>query len=350
MALGRPSDQRDAIVNYLRDQIVHGHWQPGIQLPTRTEIEGRFGAGPMTVQRAINYLAEDGFVTTRGSRGTFVTEQPPHLFRVGLVFPSAPEQWNRNWLALNQEAQKYAESSTNQSLAFYYGVDGHSDSEDYQRLLRDLENKRLAGLMFSFVPSMLRNTPVLETPDIPRVAFGQNGELALPGVNTDGAMWLKRALEYLDSRGRKRVAVIMPPTNDRENEWAQPIVEAGFETHLHWLQSVYLRDHVNARYLVQLLMRCEEKPDALLIADDNLVERTTAGLLEAGIRVPQDLEVVAHCNYPWPPETHLPVQFLGYDARQILEASLESLDRQRQNMAVPPLTLVPALFAHEVAA
>ena len=349
-AAGRPSDQRNAIVNYLRDQIVDGHWQPGIQLPTRTEIEGRFGAGPMTVQRALNSLAEDGFVTTRGSRGTFVTEQPPHLFRVGLVFPTAPAEWNRNWLALNQETQKYAESSTDRSFAFYYGVDGHSDSEDYQRLLRDLENKRIAGLIFSSFPLVLRNTPILKTPNVPRVAFGHNYEMDMPGINTDGDMWLKRALEYLHSRGRKRVALIMPPTDDRENHWGKPIREAGFETHPHWLQSVYLRDNVNARYLVQLLMRCEDKPNALLIADDNLVERTTAGLLEAGIRVPEDLEVVAHCNYPWPPQSHVPVQFLGYDARQVLEASLESLDRQRQNLAVPPLTLVPALFADEVAA
>ena len=347
---GRPSDQRNAIVNYLRDKIVSGTWQPGIQLPTRTEIEGRFGAGPMTVQRALNHLAEDGFVTSRGSRGTFVTEQPPHLFRVGLVFASPPTEWTRNWLALDEEAKKSAATSKERSFAFYYGVDGHSDSEDYLRLLRDLENRRIAGLIFSSLPFDLRNTPVLEMADLPRVAWGSISKMGMPAIDMDKKQWLQRALEYLNSRGRKRVAVIMPPTDDRENEWAKPIFKAGFETHLHWLQSVYLRDHVNARYLVQLLMRCEEKPDALLIADDNLVERTTAGLVEAGIRVPQDLEVVAHCNYPWQPESLLPVKFLGFDARQGLAMSLESLDRQRQNQVMPPMTLVPALFEDEVVA
>ena len=41
-----------------------------------------------------------------------------------------------------------------------------------------------------------------------------------------------------------------------------------------------------------------DRPDALVITDDNLVPAATAGVLAAGRRVPADLEVVAHANFP----------------------------------------------------
>lgn len=346
---GRPSDRRDVIVQYLRDQIVDGNWGPGSQLPTRTEIEERFSAGPVTVQRALDRLTEEGFVHARGSRGTFVAEHPPHLNRIGIVFATRPDNWNRYWLALQNEARKLEPSLVDKSLAFYYGVDGHSDSEEFQQLLRDLENRRLAGLLFTSCPYDLRGSRVLSSPHVARVAWSGSAELGFPGVNTDGEMFRERALQYFKEKGRRKVAVISAPLDNREKVWIDPIRSAGLETRPYWVHSVFLRDKINAFYLTQLLMRCEDKPDALIITDDNLVERVTAGLVASGVRIPEDLEVLAHCNYPWLPESHVPVQFLGYDVRTLLKSCLDIIDLQRRDESVPLLTRIPAQFSHEVA-
>jgi DNA-binding LacI/PurR family transcriptional regulator len=72
-----------------------------------------------------------------------------------------------------------------------------------------------------------------------------------------------------------------------------------------------------------------ERPDALLITDDNLIEPVTAGLVAAGVRVPDDLEIVAHCNFPWPAPTHLPITRVGYNVRRLLADCIASIDRQR---------------------
>jgi len=42
------------------------------------------------------------------------------------------------------------------------------------------------------------------------------------------------------------------------------------------------------------------RPDALVVADDNLVTCATQGIAASGVQVPGELDVVAHCNFPHP--------------------------------------------------
>ena len=91
-----------------------------------------------------------------------------------------------------------------------------------------------------------------------------------------------------------------------------------------------------------------ERPDALIITDDNLVEYAAAGVIAAGMRVPEELEVVAHCNFPWPTPSVVPVKRLGYEVTRILQACLDSIDLQRSGQKALPVTQIPAVFEEEV--
>ena len=90
-----------------------------------------------------------------------------------------------------------------------------------------------------------------------------------------------------------------------------------------------------------------DRPDALIISDDNLVEHATAGIVAAGIGVPGDCAIVAHCNFPWPTPSALPMRRLGYDAREVIRVALESIDRQRRGEPAGTL-VVPARFEDEL--
>ena len=41
-----------------------------------------------------------------------------------------------------------------------------------------------------------------------------------------------------------------------------------------------------------------DRPDCMLVSDDIVVDSVVAGILDAGLRVGEDIDVVAHCNYP----------------------------------------------------
>ena len=85
------SVKHHVILHDLRRQIVAGALAPGKRLPTRRQMSEQFAAGPMTVQRALDRLQRDGFVVSRGTLGTFVAQDAPHLCRYAVVFHDYPQ-------------------------------------------------------------------------------------------------------------------------------------------------------------------------------------------------------------------------------------------------------------------
>ena len=83
------------------------------------------------------------------------------------------------------------------------------------------------------------------------------------------------------------------------------------------------------------------------LVDDNLVEHATAGLIAADVRVPHDLDVIAHCNFPYPPPASTPAKRLGFDARDILDVCVGSIDRQRAGESPAGTSFVRAKFDDE---
>lgn len=349
---GRPANSQRHIVQELRSQIVSGDLSVGSRLPTRLEIERRFAAGATTVQRALDILRQDGFVESRGRSGTFVVENPPHLVRYAVVFPSNSISFTRNRFsaALESEVRRLRHERPEFKITEYVGVDGHEDSEDYQRLVREVRAHRIAGLIFAGHPYLVKGTPLLDEPTMPRVAIMERVQgLQIPAVTLDMVSFFARALDDLKARGRKRIAFLNPIGICHWQEILLPMLaERGLETRPFWWQCVSPDRAEAARFSTHLLMRCEERPDALIISNDNLLEYATAGLVAAETRIPEEIAVIAHCNFPYPTPSALPVYRLGFDARRVMEACIESIDKQRNGSEVADVTNIEAIFEEEL--
>lgn len=63
----------------LRERILNGTYAPGEVLPAEAELMKAFGVSRITVQRAINNLADEGLVTRARGRGTTVTADAASL-------------------------------------------------------------------------------------------------------------------------------------------------------------------------------------------------------------------------------------------------------------------------------
>lgn len=341
------------ILSTLRHQIIDGHWLPGQQIAPRRELELSFGVSPTTLQRAMDHLIRDGFLSPVTGVGTFVAERLPFLSHYGLVFPhpTSTQPWNRFWVALKNEAERIDQSG-GRNVPVYYGDEGRADAKEYQRLLRHIRDHRLAGLIFVSPSSIYRGTPLLDTPGLPRVAISRVADEAVPRIGTQSLA--EKALDYLLSRDRRRVALVtssrMTVDAGVMQPWLEGVAKRRMIMHPCWVNGLDIDIPQTAQSQVHLLMRDgqAERPDALVIGDDNLVEYATAGLIDAGVKVPEDVEVVAHCNFPWPTPSVLPVKRLGYDARECLRACIDAIDQQRQGKPVPSLIEVPARFEEEI--
>ena len=363
LALVKPRADAQSIVASLRHEIVTGRWPPGQQLPVLTELQARYRTNHVTLLRAIHALVNDGYLRTEKRIGVFVHDHPPHLSQYALVFFNDPADnfatapSSRYYTALANEAMALQQHDHCRILLFY-GVDQHADSDDYQRLLSHLNSRRLAGIIFANHPYLVQGSPILEQPDIARVALTSEQHFPQVPAVAFSEQWLDRAFDYLAARGRKRIAIVMQGyysktggNFDRQLATIDRLAVArGLTIPPHWRQILSQAFPPAIRHCVRLLMygAGAERPDGLVIADDHYVEDAQAALVIAGVRVPQDVEVVTHCNFPWPPPAVLPVTRLGFDIRATLRTAMNLIDRQRRGETVPGLTQMPALFEHEL--
>ncbi len=348
----RHAAKQDRIVTELLDAIRAGRLGAGSRMPTRAELQKQHGVSSVTVQRALDRLISDGFVIPRGRHGTFVVDRPPHTCTYGLVIPrrQGEDGWVRFWTALGNEAVALTRQGS-VTVERYYGIDGHQDGDDWRRLLHDLSAQRLAGLLLATVPANGLSETLMMSADLPRIAITLRPERHdFTPLLLDTVSFVDRALEHLHSLGRTRIAMLGVPGHPPEfhKRFAEGLRRHGMNTRPFWFQQVTPSTPEPARNIAHLLLHPgqRDRPDALIITDDNLVEHATAGIISAGIHVPDDCALVAHCNFPWPTPSVLPARRLGYDAREVLRTAMNAIAAIRRGEA-PGNLVIPARFEDE---
>ncbi len=319
-----------------RFEIAGGMLVPGSRLPTREQIAGRRGVSINTVQRAMCQLEEEGFIVSRGKLGTFVSEWPPSAFRYALVLAHHRNEDVRNRIdqfgfVLAQEAKRL--SGAGRDFAIYDGISGHIDDTSYAKLEDDIRHYRVAGII-SVVPYKFVHLPAMaicrrnRIPVVGLPARGSFGDLII--LRPDPDKVLRCGVRYLALQGVRKVALIMQETDEDVAEKAAGLIrEFGLETRPYWLLSVPAAAKNTARRLAHLMMLCKEKPDALFITDDILVEPVTRGLVDAGKNRPRKLRVLGACNFPYPTPSRVAADRIGFDITEILEKSAALIDAQR---------------------
>lgn len=352
--LRRPASKIEAA---LRDAIIEGTYPPGSRLPIQTELAQHFGVTGVTIQRVIRRLADKGFIQTARRGGTVVTLSPPHQCHYALVFPQSSEfvASSRFFATLLQVALNL---QAEDGLRFFpfYGLYEHESTNDYRLLLSRIVDRRLAGLIFASTPSWtLAQTPILDNPGVSRVAIMAGpGDPRLPAVWFDYKSFLDQALDYLQSRGRRRIALLLFPRGwpEIEAHAEQCLAARGMTTEPCWMLHFNVNDADAAVDTTHLLMHKHgpESPDGLIIMDDNLGDHALRGLVAAGVRVPDQVDVVMHANYPCAGPAVLPVKRLGFDLDETLRRCVTDLVRQSRGESVAPFTTMPARFEDEIQA
>lgn len=352
----RPPVKHDAIVQHLRSLVVGERaLRPGARVPTRSEIGDHFGVSAMTVQRAFDRVIDEGFLAVAGNAGTVVSDHPPHLHRFVLSVPGHPgdSRWVRFWDLLAHEANRWSDDA-HSHMVVAQDADPALDAVVAERLAHEIADHRVAGILFVtdspwITASLLRGT------DIPRLAFtGLKANSDVPGISLggEGTLWFTRAVERLHERGRKRIALITVPGLGQPRQlelWQRLLEQRGLTCDPALIQMAGQWDARWATNLVFSLFRgpADQRPDALVVADDNLVEQVCAGLYRLGLRVPDDLDVIAHANFPLAAPAALPFTRLGFDIPQVFALAMDLLLRQQRREGVPRVTAVHPRFEDE---
>lgn len=329
--------RNEEIILDLRRRIVAGEFQPGNALPRRHELLASYQASNETVQRAVNQLAQEGFINTRGSKGMFVSSNPPNLFRFGVVLPPNHREMETNgdtqWGALERAIEEISRERPEYSFSLYH-IDLHCDPDlpEFRRLVEDLELGLIAGVIFSSSvdPQMLlRLKPfrvVLHSPAWEEV-------ISATVMKHDYRMLAQMAVERLLLRGVSRVAVLMA-ARTRETVVAaveQRVRDSGAICRPEWVHGIHhLPEGVwEASRLIRLLCTPAqpERPDGLIVLNENLLPPVLAGLQECGVVPGREMQIVSHCNIPATKPLVCGLDYVAFNAKSLL---LHSIDRLRQ--------------------
>ena len=338
----------------LRDRIVRGQYRPNERLPTFDAMEREFAVSRMVLQHAVGRLCQDGFVRTVRRQGLYVTKAPPHLYRIALLFPDAPGDpgWPRMNTAMVNESRRLAHEHPEWQFRICDGLMNHlRGPETLASIEADARARRLAGVIFTPGTFDLGRRPLLAAGALPTAFICAADDAdATTIVSVDSEALYRRALERLAAKGRRRIAIVHRSDTTSALNHEALFAACGLRLHRPWIQWVG-RDHPQyAEPLVTLLLDrpAGERPDGLIVADDNLIEHAAAGIVTTGLRLGRDLDVVAHCNWPWPLPSVLPFERIGFDATDILRRSMEAIIQQGQGGVPPRLQKVPPLFEWEV--
>jgi DNA-binding LacI/PurR family transcriptional regulator len=320
------------ITEDLRERILRGDYDPGSTLPTIREFAQDYETSYFTVQTAMTPLVEEGLVERRRRAGTVVSPNIGVLTRLaiycGHVFIDEPQ-----YAFTRELCGQLQRHCANAGISTRFFTDMRLESEQNELLpeLKDaLEKRQVQGILVPLCSCNSRRS--LEGAGLP-IAFVQGG---VPnGVGFRTRQLLDLSLGRLRDVGCRTVGLVSPDlgvTNvegDRHSigdMFVEKAVALGLRTEDDWVdvRIVDGRGHEAFGYdAMTTLWQREERPDGLLVYPDTVARGVTTAILEQGIRVPDDLNLVFHHNtgidWPCPPAVDWVITDVALWAAKMIE-------------------------------
>ncbi len=318
------------IVKTLRKRITGGEFPPGATLPLRSKLLEEYSISVATFQKCINQLTREGFLESRGIKGTVVPKYPPHLFDYALVFPESPEQTNDSFFpALRNAGEQFAAENPGLRLRHYFvgGMEPHT-GKDMEQLIGNARNHLLAGIIFvNFIPSVEIQKELQPCPCAVISRRKADSSHNYPSLEFDVVSLLAQCLAALRKQGRKRIAALVYQNISVERLIRlQKQLDPG---HPEWLLGI---DHIHGRALLnrnllKLLFKrpANERPDALAVLNENFMPLAVETLAELGLEPGRDVALASHCNFPMTGTQYPNADYFAYSARDVLETAFNLL-------------------------
>jgi LacI family transcriptional regulator len=122
-------------------------------------------------------------------------------------------------------------------------------------------------------------------------------------VGTDDLLAGELATQHLVDIGCKRIAFIgaagFSPTSDRKDGYLAVLARAGLKAPLKFMVRLPRNEesnHVLGAQFMQQLLKLKPRPDAVFCYNDPTAWGATAAILEAGLRIPEDIAILGCGN------------------------------------------------------
>ncbi len=279
------------IAAYFERQICSGKLRPGERMPTTSDIAKHFNVNPNTVQQGFELLLKRGIVERKRKRGSFVSPGV-NSRSVGVVFGKEIfTDINRRFysVVLAELQREFSEAMWDTKL--YYTAEFEHGGKVIAEMDEDLRRGKIRAVIEFCSNEMVRGWLSSEA---------AAAKMPLPEIDECGI--IIKGLEYLVQAGYRRPAIIF---NLEKLKMADDMVTAaktglkrlGLRIDECGLEYCATSDQGGYEAARKLLGRpSRQRPDSLLVANDNACRGVIYAALEGGVAIPAKLGLITHRN------------------------------------------------------
>lgn len=287
------------LLETLRSRL-EADYVPGDVLPSERDLAGQLKASHLTVRKALEVLAQEGWIRRHHRQGTVVLSRMASGEIAIVVKPELfAAQYSMYYRSTTQALMEALHEAKAQWQSKLHLGRTTIDGEDYPATLDLLQKDTLGNLrgVFTF-HRLFEVEDSLREKRVPVVGMGREVADHVVGFDTANATAL--LARHLRGRRCHKVAVLPIPEDYEENEdvmWAC-LARHGLTTDPAWrlpLPHELMTERVGYEMFLRL-WASPRHPDALIVKDDVLGLGILRGILHLGVRVPEELHVATVTN------------------------------------------------------
>lgn len=341
------------ITDFVRGLIRSEKLSPGQKLPPFKVLAEMWGTTVYTVHTAFTPLAQEHLITSRQRLGTFVRQKQAELHTAGLYHSAPLTESTEKAFATQINTQVYQRLAIEgvQSMSWF----DHRDPDTQTRAMAEtraaLRTMQIQGLI-----ATASNTCNLEWIRRLPVAMAVLTPHAVPGsVHLNWDKMIRDAAGALAARGCRRVGIMSP--YERVVSYAESPVfldeakKLELETDPRWVvempESEVGRIESFGYEQFHKLWRSPERPEGLFLTSDVLARGALTAIVELGIDVPRELQLVVHRNAEIAVFCPFPVTWATVRVREIAHALIEQIRRQLRGEEALPIRVPVAMETNE---
>ena len=284
----------------LRRKIVSGEIPVGSQVPTHRELAVGYGVSLITINKALSGLVSEGVLHSRVGRGTFVAVRPLEA-GAGNVLGFVLRDLSSPFFSL------VARAAQGRAEALGYGMLFSAHANRLDREDEQIRRFRELGVRGLIIVSMNRTYHVsdairaLDDVNMPyvMVSFTEEPDVPYVGIRYELAGYL--AARHLLGLGRRRIGYIGDRFGSanfelRATGYRRALGEAGLASDPSFVFEYPFEgewnDYRSGYALGEHVARLADRPDAMFVFNDLGALGFQDGLLDHGVRVPEDIAVV----------------------------------------------------------
>ncbi len=312
------------IADQLEEKILSGKLKPNEPLASTKILAKEMNVALLTMQRGLKRLQYKGLIRRIPQKGTFVSSNL-RGDAIGLMLGKDPFQ------CASPHYRLLVRSFSDLSINYGFNIKPYFDlrSDDHYYPVRQATEDIAGGLLRCMVVCGCT---------VEQLHWLRTGcacpWIYVPGFDAGDAAY--KGVTHLLKAGRRRIKVLslyshapypkdLPGAENERSSVAKAFQTAGLEMPEDTL--VYCGQEVDSgyQYVNKLLSSETPRPDALLVNHDVIVNGVLFALLESGLKIPDDLAVVAHENKGAEHFSPVPLSVLSTDSDQVATLVLEHI-------------------------